>query len=70
MLSIMAKKTPTTETEAAVRAKILRTHGEILKAIRARNGAAADRRSRRHLFDLYASLVAADERPRLESLLG
>lgn len=58
------------ETEAAARAKILRTHGEILKAIRAQNGAAADRRSRRHLFDLYASLVAADERPRLESLLG
>ncbi len=58
------------ETEAQARAKILRTHGEILKAIRARDGAAADRRSRRHLFDLYASLVAADERPRLESLLG
>ncbi|MGP0063216.1 MAG: FadR/GntR family transcriptional regulator [Isosphaeraceae bacterium] len=57
-------------TEAAARAKILRTHGEILKAIRARDAAAADRRSRRHLFDLYASLVAADERPRLESLLG
>src|SRR5208337_293943 len=58
------------EREAQARAKILRTHGEILKAIRARDGAAADRRSRRHLFDLYASLVAADERPRLESLLG
>jgi DNA-binding FadR family transcriptional regulator len=57
-------------TEVSVRAKILRTHGEILKAIRARDGAAADRRSRRHLFDLYAALVAPEERPRLESLLG
>jgi GntR family transcriptional repressor for pyruvate dehydrogenase complex len=57
------------ETEAGARAKILRTHGEILKAIRARDGAAADRRSRRHLFDLYAALVAPDERVRLESLL-
>ena len=46
------------ETEAQARAKILRTHGEILKAIRARDSAAADRRSRRHLFDLYSSLVA------------
>ena len=58
------------ETEAQARAKILRTHGEILKAIRARDGAAADRRSRRHLFDLYAALVTPDERPRLEALLG
>jgi GntR family transcriptional repressor for pyruvate dehydrogenase complex len=58
------------DTEAAARAKILRAHGEILKAIRSREGAAADRRSRRHLFDLYASLVAPEERPRLESLLG
>jgi GntR family transcriptional regulator, transcriptional repressor for pyruvate dehydrogenase complex len=57
------------ETEAQARAKILRTHGEILKAIRARDGAAADRRSRRHLFDLYAALVTPDERPRLEALL-
>jgi DNA-binding GntR family transcriptional regulator len=45
-------------------------HSEILKAIRARDAAATDRRSRRHLFDLYGSLVAADERPRRESLLG
>jgi DNA-binding FadR family transcriptional regulator len=52
------------------RAKILRAHGEILKAIRAQDGAAADRRSRRHLFDLYAALVAPDDRTRLESLLG
>jgi GntR family transcriptional repressor for pyruvate dehydrogenase complex len=58
------------ETEEQARAKILRTHAEILKAIRARDGAAADRRSRRHLFDLYASLVAPEVRPRLESLLG
>ncbi len=58
------------KTEAQARAKILRTHEEILKAIRARDGAAADRRSRRHLFDLYSGLVAPDERPRLESLLG
>ena len=58
------------DTEAQARAKILRTHGEILKAIRARDGPAADRRSRRHLFDLYAALVAPAERPRLESLLG
>ena len=57
-------------TEAEARAKILRTHGEILEALRARDGAAADRRSRRHLFDLYAALVAPDERPHLESLLG
>ena len=58
------------ETEAQARAKILRTHSEILEAIRARDGAAADRRSRRHLFDLYAALVAPEERPRLEALLG
>lgn len=58
------------ETEVQARAKILRTHGEILKAIRARDGAAADRRSRRHLFDLYAALVAPEDRTRLESLLG
>jgi GntR family transcriptional repressor for pyruvate dehydrogenase complex len=58
------------ETEAQARAKILRAHGEILKAIRGRDSAAADRRSRRHLFDLYSSLVAPEERPRLESLLG
>jgi hypothetical protein len=30
----------------------------------------ADRRSRRHLFDLYAAMVAPKERPRLEALLG
>ncbi len=58
------------ETEEKARAKILRTHGEILEAIRARDGAAADRRSRRHLFDLYAELVTPEERPRLESLLA
>ena len=58
------------ETDAQARAKILRTHGEILEAIRTGDVAAADRRSRRHLIDLYAALVAADERPRLESLLG
>jgi DNA-binding FadR family transcriptional regulator len=58
------------ETEARARAKILRTHGDILQAIRAQDRAAADRRSRRHLFDLYAALVAPEERPRLESLLG
>jgi DNA-binding FadR family transcriptional regulator len=52
------------------RTKILHTHGEILEAIRAGNGAAADRRSRQHLFDLYAALVAPEEKPRLESLLG
>ena len=57
-------------SEAQARAKILHTHGEILKAIRARDGAAADRRSRRHLFDLYAALVAPEERLALESLLG
>jgi GntR family transcriptional repressor for pyruvate dehydrogenase complex len=57
-------------TEAQHRAKILRTHGEILKAIRARDGAAADRRSRRHLFGLYAALLAPEERPRLEALLN
>jgi DNA-binding FadR family transcriptional regulator len=58
------------ETDARSRAKILRTHGEILKSIRAGDGAAADRRSRRHIFDLYADLVTPGERPRLESLLG
>jgi GntR family transcriptional repressor for pyruvate dehydrogenase complex len=58
------------ETEARARAKILRAHGEILETIRARDGAAADLRSRRHLFDLYSSLVAPDERARLRSLLG
>lgn len=58
------------ETDAQARAKILRAHGEILEAIRTGDIAAADRRSRRHLIDLYAALVAADERPRLESLLG
>jgi GntR family transcriptional repressor for pyruvate dehydrogenase complex len=57
------------DSEAKVRAKILRTHAEILEAIRARDGAAANRRSRRHLFDLYASLVAPEDRSRLESLL-
>lgn len=57
-------------TEAQARAKILHTHGEILKAIRARNGAAADRRSRRHLFDLYAAIVAPKERLRLKALLN
>ena len=57
-------------TEVQARAKVLRAHGEILKAIRARDGAAADRRSRRHLFDLDATLVAPDERPRVEALLG
>jgi GntR family transcriptional regulator, transcriptional repressor for pyruvate dehydrogenase complex len=58
------------DTEVAARAKILRAHREILKAIRSRDAAAADRRSRRHLFDLYAALVATEERRRLESLLG
>jgi GntR family transcriptional regulator, transcriptional repressor for pyruvate dehydrogenase complex len=58
------------DTEAAARAKVLRAHGEILKAIRSRDGASSDRRSRLHLFDLYATLVAPDERRRLESLLG
>ena len=58
------------DTEAAARAKVLRAHAEILKAIRSRDRAAADRRSRRHLFDLYARLVATEERRRLESLLG
>jgi GntR family transcriptional regulator, transcriptional repressor for pyruvate dehydrogenase complex len=58
------------KTEARARAKILRTHEEILDAIRARDGAVADRRSRSHLFDLYASLVAPEERRRLNSLLG
>jgi DNA-binding FadR family transcriptional regulator len=56
-------------TEAQARAQILRTHGEILKAIRAGDGAAADCRSRRHLFDLYAALLAPKERPLLEALL-
>jgi GntR family transcriptional regulator, transcriptional repressor for pyruvate dehydrogenase complex len=58
------------EMEDRARAKILRTHAEILKSIRAGDGAVADHRSRRHLFDLYASLVAPEERQRLESLLG
>jgi GntR family transcriptional repressor for pyruvate dehydrogenase complex len=58
------------ESEAAARAKVLRAHAEILKAIRSRDRAAADRRSRHHLFDLYAALVATAERQRLESLLG
>jgi DNA-binding FadR family transcriptional regulator len=57
-------------TEDQARAKVLRTHGEILKAIRARDGAAADRRSRRHLFDLYAAMVPPKERRRLEALLS
>lgn len=57
-------------TDVQARAKILHTHGEILKAIRARDGTAADRRSRRHLFDLYAAMVAPKERPRLEALLS
>jgi GntR family transcriptional repressor for pyruvate dehydrogenase complex len=56
--------------EARSRAKILQTHGKILEAIRAGDGVAADRQSRRHLFDLYESLVAPAERSRLESLLG
>lgn len=56
--------------EVQARAKILLTHGGILKAIRAQDGAAADRRSRRHLFDLYAAMVAPKERPRLEALLS
>ena len=58
------------DTEAVARAKVLRAHAEILKAIRARDRVAADRRSRRHLFDLYAALIATEERRRLESLLG
>jgi GntR family transcriptional repressor for pyruvate dehydrogenase complex len=58
------------ETEARARAKVLRAHGEILETIRARDGAAADRAARRHLFDLYSTLVAPDERVRLKSLLG
>jgi DNA-binding FadR family transcriptional regulator len=58
------------DSEAAARAKILRAHREIVKAIRSREGAVADRRSRRHLFDLYAILVATEERRRLESLIG
>jgi hypothetical protein len=57
---------PPTSTPSA---QILQRHGEILKAIGAQGGA-ANRRSRRHLFDLYASLVAPAERSRLESLLG
>jgi DNA-binding FadR family transcriptional regulator len=56
-------------TEVQARAKILRTHGEILKAIRAGDGATADCRSRRHLFDFYAALVTPEERARLEVLL-
>ena len=56
-------------TEAAARVSVLQAHRGIVKAIRDRNATAADRRSRRHLFDLYASLVAPDERPRLELLL-
>ena len=43
------------ETDAQARAKILRAHGEILEAIRTGDIAAADRRSRRHLIDLYAA---------------
>jgi DNA-binding FadR family transcriptional regulator len=52
------------------RAAIIRMHGEILKAIRSGDGAAADRRSRRHLYELYASRLSAEERRRLESLRG
>ncbi len=63
-------KTLSGETADRDRKQILDSHGEILKAIRAGNGALADRRSRRHLFDLYAALVAPEEKPRLESLLG
>jgi GntR family transcriptional regulator, transcriptional repressor for pyruvate dehydrogenase complex len=55
---------------SGARERILRRHGEILEAIRARDGAEADRLSRRHLVELYASLVPAGDRPRLESLAG
>ena len=58
------------EHEVQARAKVLRIHGKILKAIRAQDGIAADRLSRRHLFDIYALLVGPDDRPRLESLLS
>lgn len=58
------------DTEAGARAKVLHAHREILKAIRSRDGGAADRRSRRHLFDLYEALITTEERRRLESLLG
>jgi hypothetical protein len=33
-------------------------------------GGADDRRSLRHRFDLYAALLAPQERSRLEALLG
>jgi DNA-binding FadR family transcriptional regulator len=58
------------DTEARARAKVFRAHAENLKAIRSGDRAAADRRSRLHLFDLYATLVATKERRRLELLLG
>ena len=57
------------ETEAQARTKFLRAMGR--SSSRSAPGrAAADRRTRRHLFDLYAELVAPQERTRLESLLG
>jgi DNA-binding FadR family transcriptional regulator len=58
------------ETADRDRAGILRSHGEIIEAIRAGNGAEADRRARQHLFDLYAARVGPADEPRLKSLLG
>jgi hypothetical protein len=52
------------------RKKIFRAHGKILEAIRAGDRAAADSRSRQHLFDLYGALVTPADKARLESLLG
>ncbi len=58
------------ESEDQTRSQILRNHEQILAAIRDRDGATADRRSRCHLFDLYAKIVGPQERTRLEALLS
>lgn len=69
VLSLISDKVAHAGDAPRLMRESLRHHQEVLKAIRAGDGPAAARISRRNMYDYYAGYVPAKERARLRALL-
>lgn len=69
VLSLISDKVAHARNSTALMRESLRHHQEVFEAIRARDGLAAARISRRSLYDYYAGYVPEDERGPLLALV-
>jgi DNA-binding FadR family transcriptional regulator len=69
VLSLISDKVNRALNSEALMRESLEHHKEVLEAIRARDGVAASRISRRNLYDYYAEYIPEEDREPLQALL-